>query len=181
MVKNNKNLTDLKNLIPSELMSIYEVDIVSIKVDLQEKGMLSPIVLSKDGIPIDGYRRLLAAIDLKLEVVPVIQTDLEATEENRVALNQHREKTWKDKRSDYMVSFKTFGNQQGKKYGNGYNRYAEIHARIGGKFKDPQTLKDVEWILTNDEQSMVMAWWMLEKGATVSSVKKILELRLLNQ
>ena len=74
MVKINKNLTDLKNLIPSELMSIYQIDKESIKVDLRVKGMLSPIVLSKDGIPIDGYRRLLAAIDLKLEEVPVIQT-----------------------------------------------------------------------------------------------------------
>jgi len=141
--------------------------------------MLSPVVLSKLGIPIDGYTRLLAALELgsDFEEVPVIETELEATEENRAALNQHREKTWKDKRSDYIISFKTFGNQQGKKYGEGYNRYKEIHARVNGKFKDPDTLKMVEWILNNDEVSMVMAWWLIEKGATVSSVKKILEYR----
>ncbi len=80
--------------------------------------MLSPIVVSRNGIPIDGFRRILAAMELggeEFAEVPVIYADLDATEESRVALNQHREKTWKDKRSDYMVSFKTFGKQQGKK------------------------------------------------------------------
>ena len=174
-----KNTQELVNIIPQELMKIYEFNLPSMKANLKEKGMLSPVVLSKSGIPIDGYTRLLAALELGSDFVevPVIETELEATEENRVALNQHREKTWKDKRSDYIVSFKTFGNQQGKKYGDGYNRYAEIRTRVGGKFKDPQTLKDVEWILTNDEESMVMAWWVLEKGATVSSAKSILEFR----
>jgi len=174
-----KNTQELVNIIPQELMKIYEFNLPSMKANLKEKGMLSPVVLSKSGIPIDGYTRLLAALELGSDFVevPVIETELEATEENRVALNQHREKTWKDKRSDYIVSFKTFGNQQGKKYGDGYNRYAEIRTRVGGKFKDPQTLKDVEWILPNDEQRMVMAWWVLEKGATVSSAKSILEFR----
>ena len=174
-----KNTEELVNKIPQELMKIYEFNLPSMKANLKEKGMLSPVVLSKLGIPIDGFTRLLAALELGSDFaeVPVIETELEATEENRVALNQHREKTWKDRRSDYIVSFKTFGKQQGKKYGEGYNRYAEIHARVNGKFKDPETLKVVEWILTNDEVSMVMAWWLLEKGATVSSVKKILDLR----
>ena len=174
-----KNTEELVNKIPQELKKIYEFNLPSMKANLREKGMLSPVVLSKLGIPIDGYTRLLAALELGSDFVevPVIETELEATEENRVALNQHREKTWKDKRSDYIISFKTFGKQQGKKYGDGYNRYTEIHARVNGKFKDPETLKVVEWILTNDEVSMVMAWWLLEKGATVSSVKKILDLR----
>lgn len=174
-----KNTQELVNIIPQELMKIYEFNLQSMKANLKEKGMLSPVVLSKLGIPIDGFTRLLAALELGSDFaeVPVIETELEATEENRVALNQHREKTWKDKRSDYIISFKTFGKQQGKKYGDGYNRYKEIHARVNGKFKDPETLKEVEWILTNDEMNMVMAWWLLEKGATVSSVKKILEFR----
>ena len=145
MVKINKNLTDLKNLIPSELMSIYQIDKESIKVDLRVKGMLSPIVLSKDGIPIDGYRRLLAAIDLKLEEVPVIQTELEASKENRVTLNQHREKTWMDKRSDYVISFETFCNQQGQKDSLvKYDGYEQIKLRTGSRYKDAKTLREVD-------------------------------------
>ena len=175
------NPADLEKLITPELRTVYEIDITSIKADLKEKGtMLSPIVVSRNGIPIDGFRRILAAMELggeEFETVPVIYADLDATEESRVALNQHREKTWKDKRSDYMVSFKTFGKQQGKKYGEGYNRYAEIYARVNGKYKDPESLKDVEWILDNDEPCMVMAWWLLHKNDSVSALKKILEYR----
>ena len=176
MVKINKNLTDLKNLIPSELMSIYQIDITSIKVDLQEKGMLSPIVLSKDGIPIDGYRRLLAAIDLKLEEVPVIQTELEASKENRVTLNQHREKTWMDKRSDYVISFETFCNQQGQKDSLvKYDRYEQIKLRTGSRYKDAKTLREVEWILTHDVDGFPMSYWLLEKGVEVKYVKAAME------
>ena len=176
MVKINKNLTDLKNLIPSELMSIYQIDKESIKVDLRVKGMLSPIVLSKDGIPIDGYRRLLAAIDLKLEEVPVIQTDLEASRENRVTLNQHREKTWMDKRSDYLISFETFCNQKGQKDSLvKYDRYEQIRLRTGSRYKDAKTLRDVEWILTNDVDGFPMSYWLLDKGIEVKYVKAVME------
>jgi hypothetical protein len=90
-MKSKKNTQELVNIIPQELMKIYEFNLPSMKANLKENGMLSPVVLSKLGIPIDGYTRLLAALELGSDFteVPVIQTDLEATEENRVALNQH--------------------------------------------------------------------------------------------
>jgi hypothetical protein len=177
MVEIKKNLTDLKNLIPSELMSIYQIDITSIKVNLEEKGILSPIVLSKDGIPIDGYRRLLAAIELKLEEVPVIQTELEASKENRITLNQYREKTWMDKRSDYLISFETFALKQGKRDPLvKYDRYDEIRKRTGSIYKDAKTLRDVEWILNKDADNFVMSWWLLEKRCDVASIRELMEL-----
>lgn len=173
-----KNPVELEKLIPTDLAAVYELDnLKDTEAELKANGWMVAGTLSKDGIPIDCFRRIKVAIKLEIKKVPVIISDLEATVENRVALNHAREKTWKDRRSDYIVSFKTFGKQQGKKYGEGYNRYAEIHARVQGKFKDPETLKVVETILTTDEDSMVMAWWLLEKGATVSSVNKILEYR----
>lgn len=188
MQQKYKNPQELLNLITPELISIYEIDITSIKVDLQEKGMLSPIVLSKDGIPIDGYRRLLAAIDLKLDEVPVIQTELEASKENRVTLNQHREKTWMDKRSDYIISFETFCNQQGQKDALAkYDRYEQIKLRTGSRYKDAKTLREVEWILTHDVGGFPMAYWLLEKGVEVKYVKAAMEVdinlypKILNQ
>jgi hypothetical protein len=175
------NPADLEKLITPELRAVYEIDITSIKADLMEREvMLSPIIVSRDGIPIDGFRRILAAKEIggeHFKKVPVMYSDLDASEQSRVALNQHREKTWKDKRCDYLVSFKTFGNQQGMKSEKGYNRYQEIQARVNGKFKDPETLKVVEWILNNDDPSMSMAWWMLHMGASVAALKKLLTYR----
>jgi hypothetical protein len=54
-----KNTQELVNIIPQELMKIYEFNLPSMKANLKEKGMLSPVVLSKSGIPIDGYTRNL--------------------------------------------------------------------------------------------------------------------------
>jgi len=177
MFKINKNLPDLKNQIPPDLMSIYEIDTTSIKADIQENGMLSPIVLAKDGTPIDGYRRLQAAIELGIQEVSVIETDLEPTKENRVTLNQHREKTWLDKRSDYLISFETFGLKQGKRDPLvKYDRYEEIRKRSGSIYKDAKTLREVEWILKNDANNFVMSWWLLEKRCDVASIRELMEL-----
>ena len=45
-----KNTEELVNKIPKELKKIYEFNLPSMKANLREKGMLSPVVLSKLGI-----------------------------------------------------------------------------------------------------------------------------------
>jgi hypothetical protein len=174
-----KNPVELEKLIPADLAALYELgDLKDMEAELEANGWLVPGTLSKDGIPLDCYRRIKVAIKLGWIEVPVYISDLEATAENRVALNQGREKTWKDKRTDLVVSFETFGLKQGQRDSVvKYNRYDEIRKRNGCHIKDDKTIREVEWILKNDLNSMVMAWWMIEKAATVSSVKRILEFR----
>lgn len=177
MQQKYKNPQELLNLITPELISIYEIDITSIKVDLEEEGMLSPVVLSKDGIPLDGYRRLYAAVDLGWIEVPYLETNLETNVDNRVSLNQSREKTWKDERSDFKISFKTFATKQGKRDpAVKYDRYEQIRLRTNSRFKDPKTLKDVEWILDNESDTLEMSKWLFYYRSDVSSVRKFMEL-----
>ena len=107
-----KNALELNASIPSELLSVYEIEIVSILEDIKENGVMTPIALSKDGIPLDGYRCLFAAIELGIEEVPVRMTDLESTAANRVAFNLKRDKTWNDKRNELVISFQTFGKKE---------------------------------------------------------------------
>ena len=105
-----------------------------------------------------------------------IDGNLDATEESRVALNQHREKTWMDKRSDYVISFETFCNQQGQKDSLvKYDRYEQIKLRTGSRYKDAKTLREVEWILTHDVDGFPMSYWLLEKGVEVKYVKAAME------
>jgi len=170
---------ELKKLIPQELGVLYELNnIKSMEAEIKENGWLIPGTLSKDGIPLDCYRRLDATINLGVKLVPVIVSELEATAENRVALNQAREKTWKDKRTDYVVSFETFGFKQGQKSTSlvSYNRYDEIRKRVGNRFKDDKTIRDVEWILKNDVEGFPMAYWLLEKNVAVGILKQIMEI-----
>ncbi|MDF5691608.1 ParB/RepB/Spo0J family partition protein [Aquirufa aurantiipilula] len=176
MVKNTRNALELKELIPSELLSIYEIETSSLKDDINENGILTPISLSKDEIPLDGYRCLFTAIELGIEEVPVRMTDLETNTANRVALNLKREKTWNDKRNELVISFQTFGKKQGTKNDSGYDRYAAIAKRVNFRYKDAKTLRLVEEILTKDEGKFPLSKWLLERNSDVKSVKGILDL-----
>ena len=170
-----KNALELKASIPSELLSVYEIETVSILEDIKENGVMTPITLSKDGIPLDGYRCLFAAIELGIEEVLVRLTDLESTEANRVALNLKRDKTWMDRRNELVISFKTFGKKQGEKSAAGYDRYVSIAKRNHYRHKDPKTLRLVEEILTKDSGEFPLSRWLLDRNSDVASVKSILE------
>ena len=101
-----KNPVELEKLIPTDLAALYELgNLKDMEAELKANGWLVAGTLSKDGIPIDCYRRLKVAIILGWEKVPVYISELDATVENRVALNHAREKTWRDKRTDLLVSF----------------------------------------------------------------------------
>ncbi len=174
-----KNPVELEKLIPTDLAALYELgNLKDMEAELKANGWLVAGTLSKDGIPIDCYRRLKVAVELGIQKVPVIISDLEATVENRVALNHAREKTWRDKRTDLVVSFETFGLKQGQKATTlvAYNRYDEIRKRTGCRFKDDKILRDVEWILKNDVESFPMAYWLLEKNVAVGVLKRIMEI-----
>ena len=174
-----KNPAELQKLIPADLAALYELgNLKDMEAELKANGWLVAGTLSKDGIPIDCYRRLKVAVDLGWEEVPVIISELDATVENRVALNHAREKTWRDKRTDLVVSFETFGLKQGQKATTlvAYNRYDEIRKRTGCRFKDDKTIRDVEWILKNDVEGFPMAYWLLEKNVAVGVIKQIMEI-----
>ena len=64
MSQNYKNALELKTSIPTELLSVYEIETASILEDIKENGIMTPITLSKDNVALDGYRCLFAAIEL---------------------------------------------------------------------------------------------------------------------
>ena len=176
MSQKYKNALELKASIPAELLSVYEIETTSILEDIKENGILTPITLSKDGIPIDGYRCLFAAVELgTITEAPVRETDLEATVANRVTLNLKRDKTWMDRRNELLNSFQTFGKKQGEKTAAGYDRYVSIAQRLQYRHKDSKTLRQVEDILKKDATPFPLSQWLLERNADVTSVKGILE------
>lgn len=179
MLKLTKSAEELKALIPQSLGSIYNYsEIEDLKVDIIENGLLSPIPLSIDGIPLDGYRRIAAALEIPgFENLEVMMTNLETSKANRIAFNNQREKSWEDKRNEYMVAFETFGKKQGQRDPLiEYNRYDEINKRTKSKFKDRKTLTDLEWILERDIEPFPMSKWIFDKGSPISSIKQLMTL-----
>ena len=175
MSKITRNALELKELIPSELLSVYEIETSSLLEDIKGNGLLTPISLSKDGTPIDGYRCLFAAIELGIKEVPIRVTELDATAASRVTLNLKRDKTWSDKRNELIISFLTFGKKQGTKDAAGYDRYAAIAKRVHFRYKDAKTLRLVEEILSKDSGEFPLSKWLLERNSDVKSVKGVLD------
>jgi hypothetical protein len=166
---------DLKKLFQADLESIYEIEIESLVADVKVNQVMNPVLLSSDGKLLDGYRRVMAAIECGIADIPYMQTNMNATAENRVTLNQHRKKTWRDDRSDLVISFETFGSKQGQKMPSGYNRYKEIAKRTRCKYKDAKSLKQVESILKNDVEGYPFAYWMLAMNSDLKSIERIMD------
>jgi hypothetical protein len=166
---------ELKKQFQDDLESIYEIEIESLVADVKINKVLNPVLLSSDGKLLDGYRRVMAAIKCGVKEIPYLQTNLDATAENRVTLNQHRKKTWMDDRSDLMISFETFGSKQGQKTKSGYDRYEEIVKRTRCKYKDPKSLRQVEAILNKDVKGYPFAYWMLARKSDLKSIERIME------
>lgn len=60
-----KDPVELEQLIPVDLAALYELgDLKDMVAELEANGWLVAGTLSKDGIPIDCYRRLKVAIKL---------------------------------------------------------------------------------------------------------------------
>ena len=168
---------ELKDKFRPELVEIFDItQLDDLKTDVEENDILNPITLSKDGFVLDGMRRIMVAILLGFEKVKVVISDLEATTENRIALNNFREMSWKDLRNLYILLFTLFGNRQGKRSSKYFDRYDEIIKRTKKRFRDKATLKAVEFILTNDSDGFPMSRWLFEKNCDVKSINECMKL-----
>ena len=176
MVYKDINPKELKEKFLQELVNIFDINnLDDLEIDIKENGILNPPILSKDGIPIDGLRRILVAINLGMESIKVSISDLEATPDNRIALNNFRELTWKDQRNLFMLLFVMFKKKQGDRSDKQFNRYSEIAIRSKNKFKDSQTLQWLELILNDDKGDFPLSKWIFEFNCDVKSTKEFMD------
>ena len=162
-----------------ELVKIFDISqLDDLKTDIEENDILNPIILSKDEFVLDGMRRTMVAYKLSMESVPVVVTDMDATPENRIALNNFREMTWKDLRNLYILLFTLFAKRQGKRSNKYFDRYDEIAKRIKNRFSGKETLASIEFILTNDIEGFPMSRWLFERNCDVKSIKEFMTLML---
>jgi hypothetical protein len=134
-----QSLDDLKNSILND--------------GLKEK----PVVNLKHEI-LHGYRRLAAMLALGYEDVDVEVEDMEANLFDYSARNIHREKSVEDQIKDIQVVFDKFPKRQGKRNnGTPYIRHEEIIAALNNKYKDEESIRNLEYVMKNDlERSLLM-------------------------
>lgn len=88
----NINPKDLKpNPRNKELFSTNNADLEKLKADIQERGILTPLMVKKDNTLLTGHTRLKIALELGLPSVPVqySEFDLNDDEERKFIINDN--------------------------------------------------------------------------------------------
>ena len=176
-----KNPKELKEKFQLDLVNVFDINNVDdLLADVKENGILGKVTLANNGNVLDGHRLILVAEILGIDV-PYMESDLDATVENRIALNNQRVKSWLDLRNEYLIVFDTFGKKQGQRSEDDlvkYSRSDEISKRVKNRFKDPKTINCAEWILKNDNGDFPMSWWLIEKKGDVAPIYDLMKLSL---
>jgi len=92
----------------AELMPPHDPDeMLNLRRDIAARGVLTPILVTEDGVVIDGHTRLLIARDLGLTDVPIVVKVGLTEEEARqlaVVLNVHRRHLDREQRRELIAS-----------------------------------------------------------------------------
>ena len=155
-----QSLDDLKNSILND--------------GLKEK----PVVNLKHEI-LHGYRRLAAMLALGYEDVDVEVEDMEANLFDYSARNIHREKSVEDQIKDIQVVFDKFPKRQGKRNnGTPYIRHEEIIAALNNKYKDEESIRNLEYVMKNDLERSLLMKAHIENNEPLSSCVEFLKSNL---
>lgn len=123
-----------------------------LKFFIEECGLKSPIIVSKDYSIIDGYRRLDSVISLGGTEIDVFVVNDPPTIAERIIRNLTRIKTTSDLVNEMRYVFQKYPKRQGKrsKDGSVYIRDEKISAALGGKWRGDTSISKLETILNNE-------------------------------
>jgi DNA modification methylase len=175
----NASLIQISKLVEvPELKNFYtQQSNEDLKASIEEYGLRTPIVVSKDNYSlIDGYRRVAVYKELGIEYIQAFEVEDSPTLSERITRNLTRVKTTEDQLKEIREVFKKYPKQQGKrkKGGEPYARDKKISAAIGGKWKGDIIINKVEQILFDDFGSNLLAKGILEKGWKVEPCHEFL-------
>lgn len=116
-----------------------------------------PVINCNDEI-IHGHRRIAAMAALGYTEVGVVVEDVEANLFEYTARNIHREKSVEDQIKDIQVVIEKFPKKQGKRNnGTPYVRHEEIIKALNNKYKDEESIRNLEYVMKNDlEDNLLM-------------------------
>jgi DNA modification methylase len=173
------NLIQISKLVEvPELKNFYtQQSNEDLKASIEEHGLRSPIVISKDNNSlIDGYRRVAVYNELGIEYIQAFEVEDSPTLSERITRNLTRVKTIEDQLKEIREVFKKYPKQQGKrkKGGEPYARDKKITAATGGKWKGDVIINKVEQIFFDDFGNNLLAKGILEKGWKVDPCHEFL-------
>jgi DNA modification methylase len=122
------------------------------------EGLKERPVINCNNEIVHGHRRIAAMSALGLTEVEVVVEDVEANLFEYTARNIHREKSVEDQIKDIQVVIDKFPKKQGKRNdGTPYVRHEEIIKALNNKYKDEESIRNLEYVMKNDlEDNLLM-------------------------
>ena len=122
------------------------------------EGLKERPVINCNNEIIHGHRRITAMSALGLTEVEVVVVDVVANLFEYTARNIHREKSVEDQIKDIQVVMDKFPKKQGKRNdGTPYVRHEEIIKALNNKYKDEESIRNLEYVMKNDlEDNLLM-------------------------
>ena len=121
------------------------------------EGLKERPVINCNNQIIHGHRRIMAMSALGYKDVDVVLEDVEANLFEYTARNIHREKSVEDQIKDIQVVIDKFPKKQGKRNdGTPYVRHEEIIKALNNKYKDEESIRNLEYVMKNDLEDNIM-------------------------
>jgi DNA modification methylase len=167
-----KDLVKLKDLV--DHYSPQPLD--SLASSIGNEGLKEkPVVNLKNEI-VHGFRRIAALEMLGIEEVEVLLEDVEASLYEYSSRNIHRSKSQEDQIKDIQLVFENFPKMQGKRnIGKPYVRHAEIIKALNQKYKDEETIRNLEFVMKNDLDGNVLMKAHLKNNEPLSACVEFLK------
>lgn len=172
MKKKIKDLVKVEALVKHYLpQPLDELSNSILNEGLKEK----PVINFKNEI-VHGNRRISALEVLGYDEVEVIIEDVDATLFEYTARNIHREKSVEDQIKDIQIVFEKFPKRQGKRNnGTPYVRHQEIIEALNKKYKDEESIRNLEYVMKNDLEGNTLMKAHLNKHEPLSACVEFLK------
>ena len=152
-----KRIEEIK--IISELKNHYESNSrAAVKSSIENDELKEPVVINIQDELVHGYTRTAVFLELGYEEIEVIVEDVPASLYEYTVRNTQREKTVEDQIKDIQVVMDKFPKKQGKRNdGTPYVRHEEIIKALNNKYKDEESIRNLEYVMKNDlEDNLLM-------------------------
>ena len=182
-----KQLKQMKTMKVKELIKLKELfdhytvqSIDPLVSSIENEGLKEKPVINLKNEIVHGLRRIAALEILGIEEVEVVVEDVEASLFEYTARNIHRTKSEDDQIKDIQIVLEKFPKKQGKRNnGTPYVRHEEIIKSLNNKYKDEESIRNLEYVMKNDLEGNILMKAHLTNheplSACVEFLKKNLE------
>ncbi len=148
----------------------------AVKSSIEKDELKEPVVINTKDELVHGYTRIYAKMELGHEEIEVIVEDVPASLYEYTVRNTTREKTVEDQIKDLKIIFDNNPKKQGKRnIGKPYVWHEKIVEATNYKYKDEESIRNLDYLIKNDLKGDVLLKAHLSKNEPLSACVEFLK------